>query len=197
MTTSTPSLRDTIEQAAAHHANDSPYGTPPQNLNILKRPPKGDTASLSPQQLALLSSNFSGNLRAAMALGHLSDEQLHDMAMDLRQFRRAEENARALPGEYMGRDDLPHRPMPFAVRETHRPDRLPGTPQHAAMRAALDDVDREHGIEQLRHQMREHAGTDEREREEDRLYELETSAPSLRESLEAAAAVVAPNPEEN
>ena len=183
-----PSLRDTIVQSVAHHqqqraGNTTPHGVPiPENINILGRPPRGDMSEMSPEAIAFLANNFQANLRRAIA-GGMDLETAAELATDVRQFRRAEEGDRHRPGEYMGTDALPSQPMPFALRETHRPDRLPGSPAHTAMRAALDDIDREHGIEALADQMGTHTQLE-------TIHQRENAEPpSIRDCLEAAVEV--------
>ena len=173
----TDTLRDTIERAAAHHANDSPYTDElPPNANFLGRPPvPSDMSTATDEELAAIP-----HLRGALATGRMHPDAAMDAVLEMRQFMRAERGDRALPGEYLGRRDLPYLPMPFEPREQHRPDRLPGTPAHAAMRAAQDDIERDEVQAGLTAQMGTTAQVQAIEERED------DEPPSLHDSLAAA-----------
>ncbi|MDM0082343.1 hypothetical protein QTI17_17255 [Variovorax sp. J31P179] len=73
--------------------------------------------------------------------GRMSMDQAVSQAVELRQFRRARNHDRVVQGEYNGDPTQPLIPLPFAARETHRPDRLPGTPTYEAMVAATDQIE--------------------------------------------------------
>jgi hypothetical protein len=103
--------------------------------------------------------------------------------------------ARAVPGEWSGRDDLPHQPMPFAPQETFIPDRAPGTKGHAVLRAGVEGASAGILTQRLQQRMHEHdpdSGDTTWNRmapPAERAERAGSSEPSLRESLSAAASL--------
>ena len=85
---------------------------------------------------------------------------------DLKQFRKAEEGARVVP-------------RPFAARTPCDPHRAPGTPGHESAKQIVAAYDREALLSGLQAQM----GTD---------ADRPPSPPTLRDQIEAAAAIHAP-----
>ncbi|MDM0018181.1 hypothetical protein [Variovorax saccharolyticus] len=121
----------------------------------------------------LTTPGFTNRLRRAILQGRISSERAAELVVDLRQFARAENNERSRPGEYMGDDAMPYLPMPFANREQHRPDRAPGTPTHAILKQATDNIDADTVTEGLQSRL----GVDR--------VDI-TAPPTLHETIEAA-----------
>lgn len=183
------SLRDDIERAVAANAGKSPFSPLPENPNRMGRPPR--TIDLSdpdivqalsqpglPARLRLMQQDPDPEVRALV----------HELITDLKQVKRANENARSLPGAYNGDDSLPYLEMPFAARESHRPDRQPGSDAHKIMTAAVQQLDAhviERGLASKMGTQEKVAAIEQRE---------DAQEPSLRERVSAAVAVHAPTP---
>ena len=154
----------------------------PDNPNPLRRPPREmpldilrEFASLPP-----------GGVDAAIREGIIPPWGAAELMADLRQFRRAQEQERALPGDYMGDDRLPYLSMPFAPLETHRPDRLPGTEAHDLTRRILENKDVHDMTVALQRKMAESTPP----------LTSGPTEPSLREHISAAVDALSSNPQE-
>lgn len=146
-------------------------------------------------------------LEAAIQQGLLPLDVGEQLQRDLAQHARALSGDRAEPGSYLDDPALPSEPMPFMPRETHRPDRAPGTPKGRVLRQVTENLQASALTNRLQQQMnRPEPSTWERTSNDGYgpatvtpvdTYQATTPQaddppPSLRESIEAAASVVAP-----
>ena len=160
------------------------YGSPmPSNPNTAGRPPR----SIPLDILRELASLPPGGVDAAVREGIIPPWGAAELLTDLRQFRRAQEQERSLPGEYMGDDRLPYLAMPFAGRETHRPDRLPGSEAHDLTRRIVENKDTHDMTVALQRKMSESTPP---------LASDPSTEPSLREHISAAMDALTPTPQE-
>lgn len=131
-----------------------PLSNIPPNANQLGRPPRPIRLDNPVVLKGLTDPGLTNRLRAALEQGNPADmEAMKELIVDVRQFRRALNGDRQRIGEYMGDDRYPTEAMPFAPRETHRPDREPGTPAHKAMRTIVENIDADHITEGLQQRM--------------------------------------------
>ena len=156
------------------------HGVPlPDNHNRLGRPPR--TLDLNDPAIRdlLEDPNIVNRLRA------LSPAEFNEVTTDLLQHRRAIAGERALPGQYMGDDSLPHQPMPFAPRYTYRPDREPGSAAHDLYRGAVERIEATLMTDTLAARMRSH-DADSPDSTWNRVAPRDDAQPSLRESIAGA-----------
>jgi hypothetical protein len=146
--------------------------TLPPNANRLGRPPRTLLDNAATREL-LTEPALAGKLQYDQ---RIDPALVNEFLVDLRQFRRALNNERERPGEYLGNDSLPYLPLPYAPRAQHRPDRLPGSENYRLMRGAVEQLD----AADMTAKLAERMGTDATARND---------PPSLRESISAAASL--------
>jgi len=121
---------------------------------------------------------------AAVEHGEITADQARGLVVSLRLMRRHLNNERSLPGETLGRDDLPYLAMPFAPRE---PECAPmGSPKYKVMREAVERIDADRITDGLIATMAENDPPDVRAATQAR----ESAPASLRESIEASVAAL-------
>ena len=169
-----------------------PFNNP---LSFRSRPPQDLDLTTQEAERLLTSPALAARMRAEIMDGSLPTHVAAEIVAQLRQFRRAELNERALPGEYNANPMLPDEPLPFQAREQHRPDRQPGSRAHAILKEAVDRVDADTVVQGLQERMGTDANppeastwdrADPHYREPDR-NSISDNPPSLRESISAAA----------
>jgi hypothetical protein len=101
------------------------------------------------------SPDFPQRLALDLKTGRISPAIAHELVRDLRQFKRAEDGDRIRPDEYND-GTVSQYPTPFSPRDTHRPDRQPGSDAHKTLKAATQAMDTQQVVQGLQRQM----GTD-------------------------------------
>jgi len=136
---------------------------------------------------AMTAPGFIVRLSQAVRNGAISVAVANDLITDLNQFYRAESGDRHRADTYSPERIAPTvanqagYSTPFSSRETHRPDRLPGTPVHEVLSQAVSNINTERITRHLQEQMRRsdppgtHADRDD--------------PPTLRDRVEAAASL--------
>ncbi len=154
----------------------------PDNDNRIGRPPR--TIPVEDPDVAnlLTSRDIVTRLRE---LAQHAPEAFAELQVDLQQHHRAMRHDRSLPGEYMGDDSLPYLAMPFAPKETYRPDRVPGTFAHEVYSTAVNNLEKARMTEDLIAQMGRHDPPDVRA---ERAASF-SAEPSLREVVEGASSL--------
>jgi hypothetical protein len=167
-----------------------PFNNP---LSYRSRPPQDLDLTTQEAERLLTSPALAARMRAEIMSGSLPMHVAAEVVAQLRQFRRAELNERALPGEYNANPRLPDEPLPFQAREQHRPDRQPGSRAHAILKEAVDRVDADTVVQGLQERMSENdpatstwARSDPAYREPSGAADLSANPPSLRESVQAS-----------
>ena len=135
-------------------------------------------------------------MQAEMLAGTLHPAVAAEMIATLRQHRRAENGDRSHPGEYNADPGQPTIPLPFAPKDTHHPDRQPGSRAHANLEAASNRLYESEVAHDLIARMRENdpaTGTWARSQPDYRPpSQADNSPPSLREQVSAAASLEYP-----
>jgi hypothetical protein len=162
-----------------------------RNPNPNGRPPPPNMNETDPEVAAELTHpDFLYRLANAVRAGRISPTKAQDILTEMRQHRRAINGDRALPGDYNGRDDLPYLPMPFAIKDEFRPDRVPGTKAYTVLRQAVENADAAVLREGLAAQMREHDPSNSTwarsAPSEARAARAAQPEPTLRESIQAS-----------
>jgi len=197
------SLREMLETQAALHgvmpSNPYDFALPP-NPNPLGRPPTKLDLSDPEARAEFAHPDFVNKLEKAAADGEMDPEVFHDIAATLRQVRRVRDDARALPGDFNGDSSQPYLPMPFALRESRHPGY--SDEDHDLLVQVVNNMDTADISRGLRARMRENdperpdstwnSMASPQERAERAAERSENSQPTLRESIEAAASVIAP-----
>lgn len=214
-------LRDLVARVYAEHQNDpflNDLATPlPPPLNRRGAPPPAEALLLDHPGVDIVFNDpdMLRKAHAAVQMGLMPPERFDAILTELRQFERALSNARAQSGDYMGNDG-PRTPLPFADRETLRPDRDPtnehiypgATKRHNLLRAAVENAAASDIAEGLRERLAENAPEDsvwarsapDYKPPSERAAQSVTAEPTLHETISAAAEAHAPStptPEEN
>ena len=111
----------------------------PQNFNRTDRAPDESGDVLSIEEF-LTAPRLLERTQALIQQGRFHPADANHMLVALRRHHRALNGDRARPGEYLGRDDLPTEPMPFAPREEPHPEYL-DTHKGNVMRRAVERMD--------------------------------------------------------
>ena len=167
-------------------------------VNTLGRPPRRLDISNPKVRGLLMEPGLTHKLQLLIEEGRISEADARELITDIRQFRRAENGDRKLPGEYNGNPRLPTEPLPFAPLDDHRPDRQPGSDAHRVYKAAVDQIDAGTILDGLKAKMGTDANppeastwerADPNYREPAPASDLDANPPSLREQVTAAATV--------